>query len=151
MNNSGSRHKNKVSSIRNLIIIITIIPAFSFGQTRGSVEVIKDPLIDTLIAKRPLLNKTRAVGEETLNGYRVQIFFGSNRQAAFNAQAKFMDEYPEFRTYISYTEPNFKVQAGDFRTRLEAVKLQKGLTSLFPILFIIPMKINPPKPDTVND
>jgi UDP-2,3-diacylglucosamine pyrophosphatase LpxH len=34
-------------------------------------------------------------------------------------------EFPEMRTYISYREPNFKVRAGDFRTRLEARKLMQ--------------------------
>jgi hypothetical protein len=81
----------------------------------------------------------------------VQIYFGPGRQAAYDAQAKFMNDYPEVPTYISYTEPNFKVQVGDFRTRLEAQKLQSELTDMFTSLFIIPTKINPPKPDTSND
>jgi hypothetical protein len=39
----------------------------------------------------------------------VQIYSGSNRGAAYNAQAKFNKEFPEMRTYIVYREPNFKV------------------------------------------
>jgi hypothetical protein len=127
------------------------MPLSSSAQTRGKVEVVKDPLIDTLIARRPYLNKTILPAEETANGYRVQIFFGSNRQAAYDAQAKFMNEYPEIKTYISYVEPNFRVQVGDFRTRLEAQKLQNELNGMFTSLFIIPGKINPPKPDSSND
>jgi len=114
--------------------------------------VIKDPLIDTLIARRPTLNRAILnTGDETVYGYRVQIFFGSSRQAAFAAQEKFREEFPELRTYITYTEPNFKVQAGDFRTRLEAEKLKNELTQLFTTMFIISGKINPPKADAPND
>ncbi len=132
--------------------IITFSPATSFAQTRGKVEVVKDPLIDTLIARRPTLGRTNLnTGDETAYGYRVQIFFGSNRQAAYNAQEKFRQEYPDLRTYITYTEPNFKVQAGDFRTRLEAEKLRNELTQMFTSLFIVSGKINPPKADTSND
>ncbi|MDP9046859.1 MAG: SPOR domain-containing protein [Bacteroidota bacterium] len=132
--------------------ITTFLPAISFAQTRGKVEVVKDPLIDTLIARRPTLNRSNLnTGEETTYGYRVQIFFGSNRQAAYNAQEKFREEYPELRTYITYTEPNFKVQAGDFRTRLEAERLRNELTQMFNSLFVISGKINPPKADTSND
>jgi hypothetical protein len=127
-----------------------LTPFCSGAQTRGRVEVIKDPLIDTLIARRPMLNKT-VVGADNTYGYRVQIFFGSNRQAAYNAQAKFKDEYPEIPTYISYVEPNFKVQVGDFRTRLDAQKLQSELTQMFPSMFIIAGKINPANPDASND
>ncbi|HWZ16373.1 MAG TPA: SPOR domain-containing protein [Mucilaginibacter sp.] len=135
-----------------LFFVAACLPALSFAQTRGRVEVVKDPLIDTLIARRPTLNKAILnIGEETVYGYRVQIFFGSSRQAAYDAQEKFRQEYPDLRTYISYTEPNFKVQAGDFRTRLEAEKLRNELTQTFTTLFIISGKINPPKADTSND
>lgn len=133
-------------------LITILLPAASFAQTRGKVEVVKDPLIDTLIARRPSLGRTTLnTGDETSYGYRVQIFFGSNRQAAYNAQEKFHEEYPELRTYITYTEPNFKVQAGDFRTRLEAEKLRNELTQMFTSMFIISGKINPPKADPSND
>jgi hypothetical protein len=126
------------------------MPLVSSAQTRGKVEVVKDPLIDTLIARRPHLNKTILGGETGSSGFRVQIYFGSNRQAAYDAQAKFINEFPETPTYISYTEPNFKVQVGDFRTRLEAQKLQSELTGMFNTVFIIPTKINPPKSDNAE-
>jgi hypothetical protein len=130
-----------------LCCCIFFAPPVSCAQTRGKVEVIKDPLIDTLIARRPYLNKTILGSDANSSGFRVQIYFGSSRQAAYDAQAKFMNEYPETSTYISYIEPNFKVQVGDFRTRLEAQKLQNELNGMFNTLFIIPTKINPPKSD----
>jgi hypothetical protein len=152
MKNAVSFYKARFSHISYCIFFAIIFaPVISSAQTRGKVEVIKDPLIDTLIARRPTLNKNNVIGDEMASGYRVQIFFGSNRQAAYSAQAKFMKEYPEYRTYITYTEPNFKVQVGDFRTRLEAQKLQSELNQMFSSLFIIPGKINPPKPDASND
>jgi hypothetical protein len=124
-----------------LLLALSFAPGLLFAQTRGKVEVIKDPLIDTLIARRPTLNRTSSgnagTGEESVYGYRVQIFFGSNRQAAYAAQERFRQEYPELRTYITYIEPNFKVQAGDFRTRLEAEKLKNELTQSFTSMFII--------------
>ena len=146
---------NPASSCRLLKTCIIgcflLFPFLTFAQTRGKVEVIKDPLIDTLIARRPSLGKNGSAGGETTNGYRVQIFFGSNRQAAYNAQAKFKEEYPEYPTYIFYTEPNFKVHAGDFRTHLEAEKLQKEVAAMFTSLFIISEPVNPPKTDNAND
>ncbi|MBB3054524.1 SPOR domain-containing protein [Mucilaginibacter gotjawali] len=146
--------KNAASYIAKLGLsgcCIFFAPLVSSAQTRGKVEVVKDPLIDTFIARRPQLNKTPGAGESTSSGYRVQIYFGSNRQSAYSAQAKFMSDYPDVPTYVTYTEPNFKVQVGDFRTRLEAQKLQSDLKGMFSTLFIIPTKINPPKPDASND
>jgi hypothetical protein len=127
------------------------IPFISSAQTRGKVEVVKDPLIDTLIARRPYLNKTVSGGGETSSsGFRLQIYFGSSRQAAYDAQSKFVNEFPETPTYISYVEPNFKVQVGDFRTRLEAQKLESELTGMFSSFFIIPTKINLPKSENAE-
>ncbi|TWJ03452.1 sporulation related protein [Mucilaginibacter frigoritolerans] len=144
--------KAKISWIScSIFFVLFVLPALSHAQTRGKVEVVKDPLIDTLIARRASLSKGVGLGEETTSGYRVQIFFGSNRQDAYNAQARFSNEYPEIRTYVLYTEPNFKVQVGDFRTKLEAQKLQNDLRDKFTSLFIIPGKINPPKTDASND
>ena len=153
MKNAVSYFKTKFSKIsRFVFFMLFFIPALSSAQTRGKVEVVKDPLIDTLIARRSILGKTSNItGDEQANGYRVQIFFGSSRQAAYDAQAKFNEEYPELRTYIIYNEPNFKVRAGDFRTRLEAEKLVKEISPMFTSLFIIPEKINPPKTDNSND
>jgi len=147
-----SCNKNKLCKTV-LFFAMLISPFCVRSQTRGTVVVIKDPLIDTLIARRPSLGKgfNNIGGDENPNGFRVQIFFGSNRQAAYDAQAKFSAEYQEYRTYITYAEPNFKVHAGDFRTRADAEKLMKDLAGIFTSLFIIPEKINIPKTDQPND
>lgn len=119
------------------------------AQTRGKVEVIKDPHIDTLAAKRAELNKS--IGVDQVMGFRVQIFTGPERRDAYNAQAKFQQQFPDIRSYIIYNEPNFKVRAGDFRARLDAEKLQNELKKWFPGTFIISEKINPPKPDNADE
>lgn len=142
-----------------IFFAIFFISSPAFAQKRGRVEVIKDPLIDTLIARRPSINNSnsptnRVSGStwaQTMYGYRVQIYSGSNRQEAYSTQARFNAEFPEYRTYITYLEPNFKVHAGDFRSRLEAEKLKQELVQAFSSLFIIPTKINPPKPESSND
>ena len=144
--------KKNIILIKSLFYVLFFMPFFSSAQTRGTLEIVKDPLIDTLIARRPSLGKILNVpAEGSSYGYRVQIFFGSNRKAAYDAQARFNDEYPEYRTYISYIEPNFKVHAGDFRTRLEAEKLMRSITAIFPSMFIFSEKINPAKADATND
>jgi len=153
MKNVLSYKKANTGLIRYCIFFMLIFSsAMASAQTRGTVEVIKDPLIDTLMARRTSIGvKAGLPGAETASGYRVQIFFGSSRQAAYDAQAKMNEEYPELRTYISYIEPNFKVRAGDFRTRLEAQKLVEEVRPMFTSIFIIPEKINIPKSETSND
>jgi hypothetical protein len=150
---------NKAASVYKAILQITgccffIVLFFSFSanaQTRGKLEIIKDPRIDTLAARRVELNKVVGVDAGAVNGYRVQIYTGPNRKEAYNAQAKFQEEFPDIRTYVVYSEPNFKVRAGDFRTRMEAEKMQDDLKKWFNGMFIITEKINPPKLDNTDE
>jgi hypothetical protein len=123
------------------------------APTRGKLEIIKDPRIDSLIAHRYSVGKgtgsARASGSAiSAYGYRVQFFSGDSRKDAFNAQNRFQQMHPELRTYITYKEPNFKVKGGDFRSRLEASKLIQDLKGQFSPLFILSEKINLPKLDT---
>jgi hypothetical protein len=134
--------------------VVMLAPAIASAQTRGKVQVVAPSLFDTLLAKRATLNKSRGsavAGFVSSYGYRVQIYSGSNRSAAFNAQAKFNSEFPEMRTYIIYREPNFKVRAGDFRSRIEAERMKEQLKPWFPAMFIVSEKINPPKTVITND
>lgn len=127
----------------------------SFAQTRGKVQVVAPPLFDTLLARRGALvtgkRQSSAGGYTSSYGYRIQIFSGSKRTAAYNAQAKCNREFPDIRTYIVYREPNFKVRAGDFRTRIEAERMREQLKTYFPITFLVSEKINPPKTVISND
>ncbi|WP_316769331.1 SPOR domain-containing protein [Pedobacter frigiditerrae] len=140
-----------------LSILFLICFQQSFAQTKGEVTVIKDPLIDSLIAKRIELNTKRPTTTNPTTpvifngmGYRVQVFYGSDRREAFNEQSKFRALYPKIMTYISYKEPNYYLRVGDFRTRMEAQKLLTELRANFPTLFIFREKINAPDLEEPN-
>ena len=148
MNRTASYNKALVK-ITGCCFFMLLISTSAFAQTKGKVEVIKDPRIDTLAARRAELNRT--LGVETVSGFRVQIFTGTNRKDAYSAQAKFQDEFPDIRTYVIYSDPNFKVRVGDFRTKADAEKLEDDLKKWFNGMFIIQDKINPPKPDTTDE
>lgn len=128
----------------------------AFAQRKGEVIIIKDPLIDSLIAKRLQLsrkdsnggNKTTYVSQM---GYRVQIFYGSDRRETFAQQDRFKSSYPKLNTYITYKEPNYYLRVGDFRTRLEAQRLLNELRAAFPTLFIFKEKINAPNLESINN
>ena len=129
----------------NLYTYAQTLPA----PTRGHLEIIKDSRIDSLIAHRYTVGKGGSKASTgnfiSAYGYRVQFYSGPNRKEAFNAQNRLLQMHPELRTYINYKEPNFKVKAGDFRSRLEAAKLIQDLKGVFSSMFILSEKINPPK------
>lgn len=140
-----------------LLFIFFIGIGHCYAQKKGVVTEFKDPLIDSLIAKRIELNTKRP---STINpttpaifngmGYRVQIFYGSNRNEAFNEQSKFRTLYPKILSYITYREPNYRLKVGDFRTRQEAQAFLNELRANYPTLFIFKEKINAPMLDVNN-
>ena len=84
-------------------------------QEKGKVMVTKGPNIDSLIARRLELNRAGLTGNNvTLAGFRVQICSGLDRQITYSEQAKFKARYPGINTYISYTQPNYKLRVGNF-------------------------------------
>jgi hypothetical protein len=146
-----------------LVVICCCFSAGLSAQTRGKVTIEKDPLIDSLIAKRielsiapPRATSTGVVPTRpgvivAQMGYRVQVFYGSDRREVFNQQARFNALYPSQNTYITYKQPNYYLRVGDFRTRLDAQKFMNELRSIFPTLFIFREKINAPSLDYNND
>lgn len=81
-------------------------------------------------------------------GYRVQIYFGSGADARENAlreKSNFLTDFPETKAYILFHSPDFKLRVGDFRTKSEALKLQKKLLKIYPGAFIVPDDITFPE------
>jgi hypothetical protein len=121
-------------------LILFIFAGRASAQQAGKVEVIKDPQIDSLIARRALLLKSSRVAG---SGFRVQIFSSTDRKTIYSEQRKFKVLYPGIRSYISYSEPLYKLRVGDFRTRLEAEKMINKLKPRYKGLFIFAEPINP--------
>jgi hypothetical protein len=112
-----------------------------YANAQQNVQVIGDAHLDSLVQRNIELNQAA----NGIQGYRVQIFFGSDRKAANEARTKFLQLYPETEAYLVYQQPNFKVRVGDFRNQLEAQAIYRSLLTQFETVFIVPDKINLPK------
>ena len=77
-----------------------------------------------------------------LEGYRIKIHFGIDKEAAENVRAKFQKSFPDCLTYREYQQPNFVVLVGDYRSKLEAFKFLNDIKMEFPNAYIIKDKIN---------
>lgn len=105
-----------------------------------------------------LLRQQYEIGRKagTVPGYRLQLYFGSGVQARSHAEkvkADFTSLYPETKVYLIFKSPDFIVRAGDFRTKSEALKVQKVLNPLFSNAFIVSDEISfhlPPPPADVK-
>ena len=111
----------------------------------GNVEIIKDARIDALVKKQGMIIPPATSPQ--IVGYRVQLFFDSDRKLVDEARSKFIAAYPKVDSYIVFTAPNYVLKVGDFRTELEAERIKDNLFVNFPTSFIVKELVNLPRID----
>ncbi|MBE9466071.1 SPOR domain-containing protein [Dyadobacter subterraneus] len=55
-----------------------------------------------------------------ISGYRIQLYVGNVRQEADNAKSYIYSSFPDLNPYVSYSQPTYRVKAGDFMYRSDA-------------------------------
>jgi|SRR5690606_26114415 len=148
-------HKQSQTMIKKnsfwVVLLVCMWCADSYAQ-QGRVEIVADPLIGVMqrnrkgtnITATPANNKPvdkKTATRTTTMGFRVQIYSGADRSAAYAEQARFKSLYKDIDTYISYEEPNYRVKVGDFRSRGEAESLMQGLRRQFNNVFVFTEEI----------
>jgi hypothetical protein len=96
--------------------------------------------VNALIEKKAEYHKLTN-GE--MDGYRIKLHFGVDRDAAKNIRAKFSAKFTDISTYEEYQQPNFVVLVGDYHTKLEAFEALKKIQPEFANAFIVKGKIKP--------
>lgn len=71
-------------------------------------------------------------------GYRVQVFDDNNvrtaKHDAENRRRQMESRFPEFRVYLQFNSPYWRVKVGDFRTRSEAEAALAAIKASFPAI-----------------
>lgn len=110
-------------------------PAASPDST--GVRVFEDPRF-RLIVNQPV--KTRPAHGKA-KGFRVQIYSGNDRNRANSVKLEFLRLYPEYRAYLVYHRPQFRVRVGDFVSRGDASAFVRQLGGRY-MAMIVPDVIN---------
>lgn len=133
--------------MNKLILILLIIPLLATSQSRNDsifndesnlTEVNKIELSKLLTKYEKKLLKTNGI-----IGWRVQIKFASKREEIHPYQIKFKKLFPEIPVQIIFDSPYYKLTAGNFRTRNEALKVKDLISPKFPGAHHIKCVINP--------
>jgi hypothetical protein len=121
----------------------------------GQLNIIQDPALDTLISRYILgyRNLEEKNGYQGMEGYRIQIYSSSNRNArekSARVKAEFMSKFPDIDSSDQlFAEPGYwKIRVGKFRTRTEATRLFLLISKVFPDAYIVPDIINFPDQNT---
>lgn len=135
--------------MRILLYLSILMASNAIFAQKGDVQVIKDQRIDALVEKQSKVTPPDI--KPQIDGFRVQIFFDSDKTVINNARSKVISQFPKTDTYITYNAPNFFLKAGDFRTRLEAEKFKAQIEVEFPTSFIVSEKIYLPRLEKDED
>ena len=108
---------------------------YLFGQDCQTQTQLK---VKQLVEKKAEYNRLTN-GE--IDGYRIKIHFGGDRENAKTVKTKFTAAFTEYNIYEEYQQPNFVVLVGDFKTKLEAYEALKKIQIEFPNAFIVKGKI----------
>ncbi len=114
----------------------------NYSAKKGKVTLHQD-------ARLEKLNDFVRSGEETvegvkIDGYRIVIFFDQDKSTVSQQKANFLARYNDYRAYVDYVAPNYRVRVGNFRTRLEAERLKADLIAFFPTAVVVKDKIQLP-------
>lgn len=110
------------------------------AQSKGHLSIDVDPAVQALQEKF-----TESQGKQKrLLGYRVQIYNGS-KDDCLARRTDFLKVYPDIPVYTLYESPEYRIQVGDFRSRLEAEKYLSKILKEFPGSFTIKTEIRWPE------
>ncbi len=90
------------------------------------------PAIQKMIEKKREYNKTHK------KGYLIQLYNGLENIAK-NTRKRFKEEFPEIPTELEYKAPEWKVQVGNYKTRLDADRALNKIREKFSGAIVIPM------------
>jgi len=148
------KRKLAISTIFFISLTVTLFPqklvkaediiAGSNDFRGGKVNIEQDIRIDSLLTRHIAANRAY----NGIDGFRIQIYRGSARNAreeANKVKADFISEFPELKSYLGFDQPNlFKVRAGDYRSRHDAYPDYLKIRKKFPNAYIVTDIINFP-------
>lgn len=100
-----------------------------------NISIHADPRLDVLLEHHEYVRKNAT---RTNRGYRVQIYYGTNRAEAINRKVDFMRSHPGIKVYMSYVQPQYRVKVGNFATRSDAADLYREMIARYGACMIVP-------------
>jgi hypothetical protein len=95
---------------------------------QGSIEIDESPVIREMMNRFAEINQRKT----TVEGWRIQILATTDRQRMERELQQFRILYPNTRVDWVHNSPYYKIRAGAFRTKQEALRIQYLLRKDYP-------------------
>ena len=107
---------------------------------RARVEVTEEP-----DAARAVTAADRVTRRDKVTGYRVSLFRDNSQTAGENSRsvaAQFREQFPDIPVQVAYESPYFKVTAGNFVDKVDAIVLCGKVLPHFPKAVVMQEEIS---------
>lgn len=119
------------------LAVITLWHIQSSAQTdEGKVRIETSARIDEMLAQKKEFNKSL----ESYSGYKIQIYYGSEKEC-YEVKEEFSSLFPDINTSIIFSTPQWKLQVGNYRTRLEADHAMVNIKKEYPAAIVLATEI----------
>lgn len=116
----------------SIFLFTALITSQNSQAQTAKINIIQDPRFEKLLAEKRKINSSITVNDR----YKIQIFYGTSEEAKKMLSA-FKKEFRNLDGTIIYSNPNYKVWVGTFKTRIEAEKNHKELLKRYPNSLLI--------------
>ena len=125
--------------MKNLLLLFFLgISLAAFSQPMGRVEVVADPRLEKMEQSFIKNNKR----DQENDGFRIQVSQATERAGILKMQADLTKKYPEMKGYVEFQQPYFRLRAGDFRNRFEALGSVALLKKEFPQAYLVADRVD---------
>ena len=120
--------------MKRVLKFVYIFPLFLFGSTaifsQNSTTMTKE--VGSLLEKKRTYN--RLIG----SGYTIQLFNGEETKAK-KIITDFKGEFPETKVKLLYEAPDWKVQVGHYKVKLNADRASLSFKKVFDNIIVVPI------------
>ncbi|UCE93072.1 MAG: SPOR domain-containing protein [Flavobacteriaceae bacterium] len=118
------------------ICFVSLHFSVSAQNKEGTVRIETSAHVDEMLAQKKDYNKSL----ETFQGYKIQIYYGSEKEC-YEVKDEFSALFPDISTSIIFSTPQWKLQVGNYRTRLDADRAIVNIKKEYPGAIVLATEI----------
>jgi hypothetical protein len=120
------------TAMKKTFLPLVLVLGFALAvQAQGNITEKVDPAVSSLMKRYVDGNKST----KTINGWRIQIMATTDRTKVEDALQKFQSLYPNITADWVQSKPYFKLRAGAFTKKRDAIALQFQLKADYPTAY----------------
>ncbi len=127
--------KNILTNTNRLLYLLGILVTMAIANPAQAqnIQITEDPLIAKMMERFVEINKART----SVEGWRIQVLATTDRQKLEVTRQNFQYRYPNIPIDWVHSKPYYKLRAGAFVTKLEALRLKHILERDYSGIYLV--------------